>query len=118
MKSLYDKLKEVNKMILKGDLTEAGVELLAMSPRVTVAGRKIIQTLESKEEFSMKAMRVQDAHYNLMAALGGCDICIGQAIGGRLGSITAAQIMILEEVRDADQGFKELFRALPDGFEG
>jgi len=116
---LHDKLKsDVNRLILKGDFTEAGVELLAMVPRVTVAGRTIVQTLQSKNEFSMKALRAEDAHFELMAALGSCDIVIGQALAGRLGSITMAQIQILEDIRNADQGFNDLFRALPEGFEG
>lgn len=105
-------------MILKGDFTGAGIELLAMAPRVTLTGRTIIQTLQSNNEFSMKAMRVENAHIELMAALGSCDIVIGQALNDRLGSTTMAQIQILEDVRDAEQAFKELLGALPDGFEG
>lgn len=116
--ALHSNLNGVNGMILKGDFTGAGIELLAMAPRVTLTGRTIIQTLQSNNEFSMKAMRVENAHIELMAALGSCDIVIGQALNGRLGSTTMAQIQILEDIRDADQGFKELLGALPDGFEG
>lgn len=115
---LQSKLKSITPLIQKGDLTSAGVEILAIAPRVTLTGRVIVQTLQNKQEFSMKAMRAENAHDELCSALGSCDIVIGQALNGRLGSITMAQIQILEDIRDADQGFRDLISSLPDGFEG
>ena len=105
-------------MVQQGNLSGAGVELLAIVPRVTLAGRVVIQTLQNKGDLSMKAMRTETAYLELLSSLGSCDIVIGQGLAGRLGSITVAQIQVLEELRSADQEFKELFKALPEDFEG
>lgn len=112
--SIEKRLHETTALVQKGDLTKAGVEVLSIIPRVTVAGRVVVSHLESDSKTSMRALRYENAHYDVLSSLGSTDIVLGQAIAGRLGSITVAQIQILEELNDAKVSFKELLKAMPD----
>ncbi len=104
--------------VSKGDLTSAGILILKIVPRITVTGRFIISSLTNIEEYSMKAFRVEVAHNELLANLGAADILIGQSFAGQLGSITSAQIQILEEVNSANQHYEELIKAIPAEYSG
>jgi hypothetical protein len=120
MISLRDSVSSLNEIVLKGNLVEAGSLLLGIVPRLTVSGRVMIQTLEEtkgkKDDLSMRALRLQAAHTDLLGKLGECDIIIGQALSGQLGSTTFAQIQILSELKDADALFDELIRAIPESY--
>jgi len=115
---LQAKLDTVAPMVRKGDFTEAGMQILAIAPRVTVAGRVVVRILQNDRELSMRAMRTENAHLELLASLGAADIVIGQALGGMLGSTTMPQIQILDDLRNAEQEFKELMNAIPENYEG
>lgn len=105
-------------LVSKGDLTSAGILILKIVPRITVTGRFIISSLTNIQEYSMKAFRVEVAHNELLANLGSADILIGQSFAGQLGSITSAQIQILEELNSANQHYEELIKAIPEGYSG
>jgi hypothetical protein len=105
-------------IVLKGNLTEAGTELLSIVPRLTVAGRVVISNLNERKELSMKAYRAEVAHTELLNKLGQTDIMIGQAISGQLGAMAPAQFQILSELRDANELFDDFLRSIPDDFKG
>ena len=84
------------------------------SRHLFVAGRLIVRVLQKDTELSMRAMRTEDAHLELLGSLGSADIVIGQALGGRLGSTTMSQIQILDDLRNAEREFKELMKAIPE----
>lgn len=113
MRQLRQDLDSVIIFIKEGNLTSAGVEILRMVPRITVDGRVIINTLKRDESTSMKAYRVENAHNELLASLGGVDVLLGQALNGQMGSITMAQIQCLEELNGAIQSFDDLIKAIP-----
>lgn len=113
MKQLRLELDSVIQLLKEGNLTSAGVVILRIVPRITVDGRVIIRKLYGDESTSMKAYRVENAHNELLASLGGVDVLLGQAINGQMGSITMAQIQCLEELNLAIQSFDELFKAIP-----
>lgn len=116
---LQMRVENASKQILKGELTDAGVELLALIPRITVCGRVVIQALEnSGKDFSMKVLRCEEAHTELVCALSSCDIMIGMALAGRMGAITVAQIQILEDMKDAESQFKAFIEAMPANLSG
>jgi hypothetical protein len=121
---LQQRCMGLNDIVLKGDLTKAGTELLGILPRLTVAGRVVVQTLvEAKSKnngvnLSMKAYRAEVAHTELLNKLGQCDILIGQAISGQLGVMAPAQLHILSDLREANALFDEFLRSIPDDFEG
>jgi len=109
-------VNQLSSYVTKGDLTKAGVEILRIVPRITVAGRVLISTLEGRNEYTMKALRVEAAHSDLLASLGSADVLIGQSFAGQLGSITAAQIQILQDLRSANEYYDDLLKALPKEF--
>lgn len=115
--TLQTRLHDLIHLVQKGELTRAGVNLLEITPRVTVAGRVVLGILEKNRDLSMRAMRTENAHLELLASLGAADIVIGQALNGRLGSITMAQIQILDDLTNASREFQDLLKALPETVE-
>lgn len=116
--SLQEDVSKLTSIVSKGELTMAGIEILRTVPRITVTGRVVITTLGKYDTLSMKAYRTDVAHSELLASLGSVDVMIGQSIAGQLGSITAAQIQILEELRNANEHYDELVKAIPSDFSG
>lgn len=117
--SFTERIQKVQDYVLKGDLKTAGTELLYIGPRVTVAGRVIIDKLnkddqknDSSNNISMKSLRVQAAHTEFLAKLGECDVLIGQALRGELGAITPAQIQILAILKDMNNDYNDLIKTL------
>lgn len=114
---IQSKFPEIIALVQKGDLTNAGTRILAITPRVTVASRVILRKLQKESDMEMKAMRVENSYLELLSSLGAADIVIGQALAGRLGSITMSQIQVLDDLRAADEEFKDLLRALPENYD-
>ncbi len=112
--TMEDRLQNIIALVQKGDLNNAGTEILSIVPRITVDGRMLVSHLEKNDETSMRALRSENAHQDLLSSLGSSDIVLGQALAGRLGSITVAQIQILEELNQAKISMQELLRAIPD----
>eukprot|EP00591_Stephanopyxis_turris_P002885 CAMPEP_0195524390 /NCGR_PEP_ID=MMETSP0794_2-20130614/24194_1 /TAXON_ID=515487 /ORGANISM="Stephanopyxis turris, Strain CCMP 815" /LENGTH=178 /DNA_ID=CAMNT_0040654601 /DNA_START=465 /DNA_END=1001 /DNA_ORIENTATION=- len=115
--------------ISRGQLEEAGKELLRINPRAIVAGKVVVETLadhtlvsrekelkKAKVDLSMKALRAEAAYTALVNEMGGCDILIGQGLRGDLGVTTAAQILILETLKEVNGHFDDFFRAIPDAY--
>jgi len=77
--------------------------------------RKTVSTQKrQKVDYVISGMRAESLQAELLNALGGCDVMIGQALRGDLGSITAAQIDIVSELRDINRFFGDLMKTLPD----
>lgn len=122
MKAMKVKANDLEGIVLKGNLTQAGIEVLTIVPKVTVSGRVIVEELEKnkanlgaeKDDLSMRAYRAEVALLELLVRLGQTDVMIGQAISGQLGSLTAGQIQILAEVKEANEFFTELITIIPD----
>eukprot|EP00545_Synedropsis_sp_CCMP1620_P008306 CAMPEP_0119003472 /NCGR_PEP_ID=MMETSP1176-20130426/582_1 /TAXON_ID=265551 /ORGANISM="Synedropsis recta cf, Strain CCMP1620" /LENGTH=204 /DNA_ID=CAMNT_0006955081 /DNA_START=14 /DNA_END=624 /DNA_ORIENTATION=+ len=90
LEPLRKKCAALNDIILAGNLTQAGIEVLGILPRITVAGRVIVKSLsESKSTSSadvgLRALRVESAYTDLTSKLNSMDIMIGQGIRGDLG---------------------------------
>jgi hypothetical protein len=118
LSALQQRCLGLDATVLKGNLTEAGIELLGIVPRLTVAGRVVISNLSERKDLSMKAYRAEVAHAELLHKLGQTDIMIGQAISGQLGAMAPAQFQILSELRDASELFDEFLRSIPHDFNG
>ena len=123
LNSLRQRCVGLGDVVLKGNLTEAGIELLGIFPRVTVAGRVAIRDIREApssqgDDMSMKAYRAEVAHTELLSRLQQSDLLMGQAIAGQLGASAPAQIQILSEIREANAFFDELVQILPEELKG
>jgi len=119
--SLQKRCTALDSAVLRGNLTEVGIEILGIVPRLTVDGRVVIQTLNRAKaidgvDLSMKAYRAESAHAELLNKLGQCDVLIGQAISGQLGAPAPAQIQILSDVKEANSLFDEFMKSIPDDY--
>lgn len=121
LESLQRRCVALSDEILKGDLTSVGVEILGIIPRLIVDGRVVISSLENAKttngiDLSMKAYRAESSHTELVNKLGQCDILIGQSLRGELGAPAPAQLLILGELKEANELFDEFMRSIPDDF--
>uniref|UniRef100_A0A7S2E869 Uncharacterized protein n=1 Tax=Ditylum brightwellii TaxID=49249 RepID=A0A7S2E869_9STRA len=105
----------VKELVLKGQLEQAGIELLRITPRITVVGRVIIANLYKQQSNSsssssnnnMKAYRAEVQYDELLGRLGEVDVLLGQAIRGQLGVVTMGQIQVLQELKEAQEFMEE-----------
>ena len=121
LNSLQKRCAALDGLVLGGNLTEVGIEILDMAPRLTVDGRFVIQELSDAKastgvDMSMKAYRAESAHVELLNKLGQCDILIGQALRGQLGAPAPAQIQILSDVNEVNALFDEFMNSIPSDF--
>lgn len=130
LEPLKDRIVALNDLVLKGNLTQVGVELLAILPRVVASGRIVVTSLAtaaakpladrqhggSMSDLGLRCLRVEDALTEVSAKLYSVDVMIGQTLRGDMGSLTAGQIQILNELREADILFDELLQAIPSDF--
>lgn len=125
LQPLKQRTATLNDLILMGNLTDAGVELLSIIPRLTVSGRIVISNLKGSShekrigatDLGLRALRIEASYLELLAKLNSVDILIGQALRGDLGSLTAGQIQILSELREACSIFDDMILAIPKDFE-
>jgi len=130
---LQTRVQNLRLPVSKGDLIDAGTEILSIVPRITVAGRVVIRSLNSYsdvptsvtvkktgktgQDLAMIAYRSEVAHSDLLANLGEIDLMIGQFLKGQLGALTVTQIEILSMLKEADTNFSDLILAAPSKFE-
>jgi hypothetical protein len=67
-------------------------------------------------DLGLRSLRVEDSLTELSAKLYSVDVMIGQTLRGDMGSLTAGQIQILNELREANILFDELLQAIPSDF--
>lgn len=119
-----DILQNLQKHVLNGNLEDAGVVVLKVIPKVTMAGRFVVSHLTNLSDaqlnrdpknnaMSMKCYRVETAITSLLNSLGSLDIYLGQGLRGQMGVVTVAQLAILPDIKDVVQDYKELKKALP-----
>ena len=122
-------LEDIQQVVMEGRFEEAGIKLLNVLPRVTTAGRLMVQFMSSSSSSpqassgssssstssssssavvqELQQSRAQNQLDILLALLGQCDVTMGQGLRGEMGSVTMAQLSILSEVKD-------VIRALDD----
>ena len=109
------KVKFIREVVLDGDLEKAGLLILNLIPKVTSAGLKIQDYVESKTSFADSSQTPSDGiflsekelrKFNrsleiLIAEWSSIDIELGFAIRGQRGVTAVAQIEILRYLKDA-----------------
>lgn len=147
LKQLKDQrqhLGNAQDLIAKGNIEAAGLALLEIIPKVSVAGKIILQDINksSNDErnvamkmdattnagnydgnsssytkavtLEMKAYRIKTTLDDLLGYLGETDILIGQGLRGELGVSAPAQIQILSSLSNCMAEFDNLLRIIPD----
>lgn len=109
------KVKFIREVVLDGDLEQAGLLILNLIPKVTSAGLKIQDYVESKTSFADTSQTPSDGNFLsekelrkfnrsleiLIAEWSSIDIELGFAIRGQRGVTAVAQIEILRYLKDA-----------------
>jgi hypothetical protein len=132
IQNLAIRIKALEMTVLKGNLTAAGVELLAILPRISVCGKFVMSTLQTMDDrtqelmkqsklqaeteikdYGLRSLRVEASFVELLSNLNAVDILLGQTIRGELGSITAGQIQIISELRIANHAMEDMLLAIP-----
>jgi len=118
---LQERVRNLRGPILKGKFEDAGLDLLTIVPRITVAGRMIIRSLQfgsndptALGDLAMRAYNSETAHFELLANLGDIDVVIGQYINGQFTTLIVTQIEVLQQLKEADENFSDLMKAIPD----
>jgi hypothetical protein len=100
-------------VVSAGRLEEAGIKVLNLIPRVTVAGRILVENVpvdllaSSSSVVSLRRQQLQNGLDAAIVAWNDVDILIGQGIRGDLGVSAVAQIRILSELQDAIAGLDD-----------
>lgn len=95
---------DIKQVVLEGKLEEAGIKLLNLIPKVTLACR-IVQAesmSEAQELFLERKVSL------VLGLYGETDVMIGQGIRGELGASAPAQINIIKQLTESNEAFDEL----------
>lgn len=86
-------LDDVERLLSAGKLEDAGVVVLRVLPRLTLAGRRLVAETQDS------VPRIRQTAVEAIALASELDDCIGKALRGNLGSTTVAQLALLSDVR-------------------
>lgn len=95
---------DVKDYLMQGQMEKSGQILLDVIPRLIVCNRK----MERENSTSTASLIIEANMTPLIINLQQIDIMIGQALRGQMGSITFAQIQILESLKEAIQIYDDL----------
>ena len=109
---------DISNVVAAGRLEEAGIKLLNLIPKVTVAGQVILDSIMSlvvaNDSISQLRQSQLEAKYSqLIAVLGQCDISMGQGLRGQLGVSAVAQLNIMSELKEAINVYDDFLAAIP-----
>ena len=86
-------MDEIERLISSGDMENAGVAVLRVLPRLTLAGRYIVAAMQST------VPQIQQRSDEVSALALAVDNHIGKALRGNLGSTTIAQLTLLSDIK-------------------
>lgn len=109
---------DIKTVISGGRLEEAGIKVLNLLPKVTAAGRVIIQNVEQTSTLSAGAkevqlLKLQSKFDETLGCFGQVDVSIGQGLRGQMGVVTVAQLGILSDLKEAIGAFDEFLEQIP-----
>ena len=98
---------DIKKVVLEGRLEEAGIKVLNLIPKVTMASYAIQEQVQSRYPTSssgtnqMRVVQFQQSLQDVIAQWSAIDIEIGQGLRGQLGVSAVAQLAILKSIVEA-----------------
>lgn len=105
---------EISEAVAAGRLEEAGVKVLSMLPKLTMASRFIVSSFNNGGGTAVDGLRrskLEGQLQELEGLWGQLDVSIGQGIRGQLGVSAAAQIRILDELKECTVALDEFQQA-------
>lgn len=145
LKQLNDErqhLDATKDLISRGNIEEAGLALLGITPKVNAAGLVIVQVINKSANdernfamksdtastrndgnpssspkavtLEMKAYRIKTTLDELLGYLGETDVLIGQGLRGELGVSAPAQLQILSSLSNCSAEFDNMLHIIPD----
>lgn len=92
---------DITEAVTAGRLEEAGVKVLKVLPKLTLAGRVIVSSFNGEGVVEgLRRSKIERQLQELEALWGQLDVSIGQGLRGQLGVSAAAQIRILDELKE------------------
>lgn len=109
---------DIKSIIAGGRLEEAGIKVLNLVPRVTAAGRIVVQNVAQTSTLSngakeVQLLRLETKLDETLGCFGQVDVSIGQGLRGEMGVVTVAQLSILNDLKDAIIAFDEFLEEIP-----
>lgn len=109
---------DIRAVVAAGRLEEAGIKVLNLVPKVTAAGRVVVDTVAQTTTFSdgvkeVQLLRLQSKLDETLGNFGQVDVDIGQGLRGEMGVVTAAQLQILADLKDAMMAFDDFLTQIP-----
>lgn len=105
---------DIRDVVMAGKLEEAGIKVLNLTPKVTVAGRTIVDDRmttfpqdASEAVRDLQRQRIQSKLDMLLVEFNQLDMLIGQGIRGQLGVSAVAQLSIITELKEAIEAFDD-----------
>jgi hypothetical protein len=117
---------DIAEVVAAGRLEEAGIKMLNLIPKVTTAGRVILDELSSRSSsaaaattlseetiWNLRTSQMESKFEELLGILGQCDVSIGQGLRGQMGVSAVAQLSILSELREVMAAFDDFLAFVP-----
>ena len=97
---------DIRSVVAAGRLEEAGIKMLNLLPKVTAAGRVVVDHVAQTSPLvggakDVQLMQLQSRLDETLVSFGQVDVSIGQGLRGELGVVTVAQLTILSDLKDA-----------------
>lgn len=107
---------EIVQIVTAGRLEEAGIKVLELLPKVTIAGRLIVNARLDIQGASdaiqeLQQQQLQNSFDQVYVSWNSVDVLIGQGLRGEMGASVVAQLTILAELKDATRALDDLIAA-------
>lgn len=109
---------DIRSVVAAGRLEEAGIKVLNLLPRVTAAGRVVVDHVAQTTALTggakdVQLLQLQSRLDETLGSFGQVDVSIGQGLRGELGVVTVAQLTILGDLKDAMIAFDDFLQQIP-----
>lgn len=107
---------DIKTVVLAGRLEEAGIKVLNLIPKVTMASYAIQEQVQTKYPVSssganqMRVVQFQQSLQECIALWSSIDIEIGQGLRGQMGASAVAQLAILKSITEATAAFDDFLQ--------
>lgn len=109
---------DIRSVVAAGRLEEAGLKVLNLVPKVTAAGRVVVDHVAETSTLTggakdVQLLQLQSTLDETLNSFGQVDVSIGQGLRGDLGVVTVAQLTVLGDLKDAMIAFDNFLQQIP-----